>query len=643
MSQENTESSENIFKTINPSLHQYFNLASEDVSTPQPIFDEIAANEKRYDQGVLINQGGMKKILQTTDTLTGRPVAMATLLKPDDPQKVERFLREARLTATLEHPNIIPVYDIGLTDSSDPFFTMKLIGGKSLSKILKELGEGTSKVSLQNLLDIFIKICDAISYAHSKGILHLDLKPSNIQIGEYGEVLVCDWGLAKVTDAPDETIDGELDPCFYNDITLDGIIKGTPGFMAPEQIDSKLGDKTKQTDIYALGGILYTLLTLRPPIKKDNVQEVLDATVAGEVPTPSELSLPFNVPLSLEAVAMKALDKDSSKRYKSVILLRNDIHKWLGGFATSAENAGFLKSAILLLKRHKAVASLLVFIVASLILSMVTISHKEREATNALMLYEEEKRQTEIIGKEASPRLVYMAKQALNSFEYDEAIQFIDQSIDRDPVNQVAYALKGVIHFYRQEFNQSLAAFNQSGKYKKNYKKFVLIAQDLSKTKADDEMLPSSKVIPLLKKFNRTNHIFKIYLFCIANYKSLDDHMKTCFFMLKYHNPQNKKWNLNFTQTDDAAYLDLSKNRFLAHTGCVRDIPINHLNISNTDIWQSWMFEEMPLIELRMVNTKIQSIKDILKIPTLKRLYINKKKWPKAKPPKDSSLQIIRI
>ncbi|MCM8531024.1 MAG: serine/threonine protein kinase [Lentisphaeraceae bacterium] len=643
MSQDTKESSENIFETINPSLHQYFSLASEEIDTPQPIFDEIAANEKRYNQGVLINQGGMKKILQTTDILTDRPVAMATLLKPDDHQKAERFLREARLTATLEHPNIIPVYDIGLTENSDPFFTMKLIGGKSLSKILKELGEGTSKVSLQNLLDIFIKICDAISYAHSKGILHLDLKPSNIQIGEYGEVLVCDWGLAKVTDAPDETIDGELDPCFYNDITLDGVIKGTPGFMAPEQIDSKLGNKTKQTDIYALGGILYTLLTLRPPVKKDNVQEVLDATVAGDIPAPSELGLSLNIPISLEAVAMKALNKDSSKRYKSVILLRNDIHKWLGGFATSAENAGFLKSALLLLIRHKAVASLLLFIVSSLIVSMVIISHKEREATNALMLYEEEKRQTEIIGKEASPRLVYMAKQALNSFEYNKALQFIDQSIDRDSENQVAYALKGLIHFYRQEYIQSTDAFKLSGKHQKNYKKLISIATDLGKTKKDNNMLLSKDVIQLLKRFSSTNHIFKIYRYCVANYESLDDHMKTCFFMLKYHNPQNKKWNLNFTYTDEATYLDLSKNKHLAHTGCVRDIPIDHLDISNTVIWQTWMFEEMPLVELRMLNTKIQSIKEILKIPTLKKLYINKKKWPNAKPPKGSELKIIRI
>ena len=155
------EDSSIIFETLNPTLHQYFDLAADDLETPQPIFDEIAANEDRYNQGVLINQGGMKKIIKTTDALTGRPVAMACLHDPENPQKVERFLREARLTAALEHPNIIPVYDIGLTDQGDPFFTMKLIGGRSLSSILKDLSKGESNncPTQQELMDIFIKIC----------------------------------------------------------------------------------------------------------------------------------------------------------------------------------------------------------------------------------------------------------------------------------------------------------------------------------------------------------------------------------------------------------------------------------------------------------------------------------------------------
>ncbi|MCM8527368.1 MAG: serine/threonine protein kinase, partial [Lentisphaeraceae bacterium] len=218
--------SEDIFETLNPTLHQYFDLASQTLEAPQPILDDIIANEERYEQGVLINQGGMKKILKITDALTGRPVAMGQLHDPENPQKVERFLREARLTAALEHPNIIPVYDIGVTAEGDPFFTMKLVGGRSLSKILKALGDKDSKdqFSYQDLMNIFIKICDAMAYAHSKGILHLDLKPENIRVGDLGEVLVCDWGLAKVIDSPDEEIDVELDPCLYNDITLDGVI-----------------------------------------------------------------------------------------------------------------------------------------------------------------------------------------------------------------------------------------------------------------------------------------------------------------------------------------------------------------------------------------------------------------------------------
>ena len=186
-------SHEEIYQNINSSLVQY----SEDL---QPIFDEILVVEDRYDKGSVVNQGGMKKILKTIDSLTNRPVAKAVLIDFEDADKAESFLREARLTAALEHPNIIPVYDIGVDDTQGPFFTMKLVGGKNLAEILKKMSkeQEQSNYSLRDLLTIFLKICDAIHYAHSKGILHLDLKPENIQIGDYGEVLVCDWGLAKV-------------------------------------------------------------------------------------------------------------------------------------------------------------------------------------------------------------------------------------------------------------------------------------------------------------------------------------------------------------------------------------------------------------------------------------------------------------
>ena len=641
------QESEDVYKTLNPTLHQYFNLAAMDTETPQPIFDDIAANEERYEQGVLINQGGMKKILKITDALTGRPVAMAQLLDPENTLKIERFLREARLTAALEHPNIIPVYDIGITDEGNPFFTMKLVGGQSLSKILKELSntENKSGLSTQDLMNIFLKICDAIAYAHSKGILHLDLKPENIRVGDFGEVLVCDWGLAKVIDSPDEEpADIDLDPCLYNDITLDGVIKGTPGFMAPEQIEFKLGEKDKRTDVYALGGILYSMLALKAPIDHKDVQRTLDETIQGKINRPSKTASPGReVSLSLEAVTMKALELEQKNRYQSVAELRLEIYKWMGGFATDAENAGFIKSLWLLLKRHKAVSLLLTVLLAASILAVFKIKENEQRATEALALYEEEKKQTEILGREASPRLVYMAKQALNSFEFDQALKLADHAIDRDQDNLFAYAMKGMAHFFRQEFNQSLAAFKQSGKFQKRipYDQMIILARQFSQKKADDTLLKSNDFINLLDNFRDKPEIYKIFRFEVENYTSLEDHIEVCKYMLMHNNPQVKKWNIDFTYNDETTSLNIANNRKMTNIGCLRNLPIDHLNISNTEIWQEWVIAEMPLVELNIRNTKLKSIEEILKIETLRKLIVSKKQFPNIILPENSELQIV--
>jgi len=641
------QESEAVFETLNPTLHQYFNLAAEDTETPQPIFDDIVANEERYEQGVLINQGGMKKILKITDALTGRPVAMAQLHDPENTQKVERFLREARLTAALEHPNIIPVYDIGITEEGNPFFTMKLVGGQSLSKILKELSSSETKsdLSTQDLMNIFLKICDATAYAHSKGILHLDLKPENIRVGDFGEVLVCDWGLAKVIDSPDEEpADIDLDPCLYNDITLDGVIKGTPGFMAPEQIEFKLGDKDKRTDVYALGGILYSLLALRPPIDHKDVQKTLDETVEGKVLPPSQTaSASREVSLSLEAVAMKALRLNQKDRYQSVAELRQEIYKWMGGFATDAENAGFAKSLWLLLKRHKAVSLLLVIIFFSSIFAVYKIKENEKRATEALALYEEEKKQTEILGREASPRLVYMSKQALNSFEYKKALKLADRAIDRDSKNLFAYAMKGMTHFYRQEFNQALAAFKLSGKFQKRkpYDKMIVIAEQYAPLKPDESLLRSKDFIPILQQFRDKPEIYKLFRYEAEKYTSLQDHIDVCKFMLKHNNPQVKKWKLNFTYNDETTSLNIANNRKMTNIGCLRNLPIDNLNISHTEIWQEWVIAEMPLVELNIRNTNLKSIDDVLKIETLRKLIVSKKQFPNIKLPEGSEIKVI--
>ena len=229
-------------------------------------------SSNRYQDIVEIASGGMKTIYKGFDQKSQRYIAYASLNKDASTENKENFIKEARLTAKLNHPNIIPVYNIGLDEKETPFFTMELKAGDSLKDIIYGLKHKDpkyiEKYTLQNLLGIFIKICDAIAFAHSKKVLHLDIKPDNIQVGQYGEVIVCDWGLSKIYDRQSDTIDINqelLNPDKLNTKTLDGHIKGTPGFMAPEQIMG--GKKTPQTDIFSLACLLHSLFSFDIPFK----------------------------------------------------------------------------------------------------------------------------------------------------------------------------------------------------------------------------------------------------------------------------------------------------------------------------------------------------------------------------------------
>ena len=231
---------------------------------------------KRYRYKRFINEGAMKSIYSCHDQSTARQVAYA-VPKNNKEEVVESFLREAKITASLQHPNIIPVYDIGVDDDQS-FFTMKLVDGQSLADVIKD---PIKSLDTHYLLTVFLKVCDAVSYAHSNGIVHLDLKPENIQISAHGEVLICDWGLAKVVDLFKDESNPLLDnEAFYKadqlQHTLYGYIKGTPGFLSPEQAKGNKAEKSYSSDIYSLGAILYNILTKKIPIQSPSLDRVLE-------------------------------------------------------------------------------------------------------------------------------------------------------------------------------------------------------------------------------------------------------------------------------------------------------------------------------------------------------------------------------
>ena len=270
-----------------------------------PKAGEPALGIDNYEIGGEIARGGMGSILKAGDTKLKREVAikiMALDANTDDTMR-QRFLREAEVLAMLAHPNIVPIHDIVWEDGAPLFYSMKLVKGQTLQAILRDLAEGhpdaLSEYTLDRLLLTFRKVCDAIAFAHSKRVLHRDLKPENIMVGEFGEVLVMDWGLAKtIRQSDSETIrEDESGALSLSDglivslslQTLQGAVLGTPQYMSPEQARGEVDELDERSDIFSLGSILYAILTLRPPVEGKTAQEVLEKVTRGEITPPSSL------------------------------------------------------------------------------------------------------------------------------------------------------------------------------------------------------------------------------------------------------------------------------------------------------------------------------------------------------------------
>jgi len=329
------------------------NLGEEAIVDLSPSFIRLSGIEETYTDMELIGEGALKQVYRCYDQRSQRQVAFATLNPERNEVHYEDFIQEAWLTASLSHPNIIKIYETGVDTKGSPYFVMDLKSNQTLSKLIKV---GTD---LRTLLEMFLKVCDAMSYAHSKGVIHLDLKPANIQCDRYGEVLVCDWGLATMASQSSEhTSIPMTDPQIQRQKTLYGAIKGTLGYMAPEQTIPG-APKDVRTDIFSLGCILYRILTDHRPFRGTK-SEILNMTRECRFTPPREEFPELNIPKSLNAVVKKALVKEPIHRYQSVEALRKDIYNYLHGRATIAERPNLLRRAQLFVHRHKTVTSIVV-------------------------------------------------------------------------------------------------------------------------------------------------------------------------------------------------------------------------------------------------------------------------------------------
>jgi WD40 repeat protein/serine/threonine protein kinase len=293
-------------------------------------------------------EGGLGRVSVALDAELNREVALKEVReeRADDPHSRARFLLEAELTGNLEHPGVVPVYGLGTYADGRPFYAMRLIKGDSLQEAIARFhqpgavrGPGERALELRQLLARFVGVCNAVAYAHSRGVLHRDLKPGNIMLGPYGETLVVDWGLAKPLgrkEAGPGWAEGTLRPTSASSATptQTGQAVGTPQYMSPEQAAGRLDQLGPASDVYSLGATLYALLTGKPPFTGRDVAEVLRQVQRGEFPRPRQVSPA--VPPPLEAVCLKATALRPQDRYASARDLAADVERWLADAPVSA-------------------------------------------------------------------------------------------------------------------------------------------------------------------------------------------------------------------------------------------------------------------------------------------------------------------
>jgi serine/threonine protein kinase len=315
----------------------------------------------RYQLLEHVARGGMGSVYAALDETLHRRVALKVLDVPVAGGDFARRLnREARVLARLEHPGIVPVHDVGTLSDGRVFYTMKFVKGQRLDKHIEAVP------SLPNRLRLFLRICDAVAFAHARGVLHRDLKPANVMVGAFGEVLVMDWGLAKILREPSADSDEDpeatiaqrpksagapADATQATQITGQGTVLGTPGYMSPEQSRGDVAHIDERSDIFSLGALL----------------QFLCASPATQV-NPNGI---WRRDKALEAIGAKATETDPGKRYANVTELSADVSRYLDGLPVSARKETIFDKAARFYRRHTVAILLIAAYLAMRILLLI--------------------------------------------------------------------------------------------------------------------------------------------------------------------------------------------------------------------------------------------------------------------------------
>ena len=330
------------FRPIPPSAEpqqdSYPHIYVKDTDAELPSFQTTGFG--RYSDFKPLAAGGSATLRTCRDKTLGRTVAMKTLHPhlANNAYMQSRFLREARVTAQLQHPVTVPVYDLGRDMDDRLYFTMKKVEGETVRSIIERQGKGDEQAlehfGLERMLGVLIQVCNGLAYAHAHGVVHRDVKPENILAGAFGEAVLLDWGVAKVwADAASEKDDQMMQHQILTDVNQR---PGTPLYMSPEQVRGGSDDIDARTDVYSAGAVLYEMLTLTEPLRGKQVQETFQKIV-NEMPAPPRERAPQrHIPAPLADIAMKAMAKRPENRFQTMEEMIEAIRGFRGRALVSA-------------------------------------------------------------------------------------------------------------------------------------------------------------------------------------------------------------------------------------------------------------------------------------------------------------------
>ena len=650
---------------------------------------------KKYKVITTINRGGMGVILQARDLRIRRTVAMKVMKTSSQfsRENVLRFIDEAQLTGQLEHPNIVPVYELGIDDQGETFYSMKFVKGITLDDVIRGIRHGNQrmidKYPLGTLLTIFQKICDGVAFAHSKGVVHRDLKPENIMIGSFGEVLVMDWGLAKnITggrrDArPEAEEEDTLSRRKIDDLrgfeTLNGLIVGTPPYISPEQARGELDKVDARSDIWVLGAMLYATLTLRPPVEGDSVHEVVEKIVNSRIAPPSSYNTPVKsarrssstvsaaepdgtaeaavvfshcpgrrIPDGLSAVVMKALALEAADRYQKVEDLQADIAAFQGGFAPKAERASPLKHTLLWAGRHK--KEFFVFVFFFLLFNAAVVAffvQINTEKNRALM---SEKRAVEN-GKLARARLEELrgtaptffadAGQLMEDNRFPEALEKIEYAIQQVP-NEAAYhnlrgdILQGLLRLDEAEdaYEEALRRNPQLKIAQTNLDLTRKIFAALGKDEKDKQAAVAEFVGELLRQGRRSTALSLESQYGLDKQRMVkiwrDSFEKRGMRQQRFESNPDNTITVDFSKV---AQPDLRK---------LRDLPVSGLLLDDTKIAEITTLQGLRLESLSIGHTLVMDLTPLVGMP-LRVLNLESTPVVNLQPLTDLPLETLRL